>query len=67
MSGVVTDEMRERWRSRVAYCRRHVDLLSAWELDFVDSLDAQLDAGHDLSFKQSSKLAEVYHGVEDRA
>lgn len=63
--GKVTDAMRERWRSRVAFCRRHVDVMSSWELGFIDSMDALLSAGNDLTFNQSKKLGEVFHSVED--
>jgi hypothetical protein len=48
-----------RWRERVAFCHKYPQCLSEWELGFIDSVDEALNAGKELSFKQSSKLAEI--------
>lgn len=60
----ITDEMREKWRHRVTFCKDRPASLNDWMLDFIDSLDAQLNAGRDLTIKQSFKLGEIYHEVE---
>lgn len=61
----VTDEMREKWRHRVNFCKKHPNKLNDWMLGFIDSLDAQLSSGRDLSLKQSFKLGEIYHEIEE--
>lgn len=62
----VTDEMREKWKGRVSFCKKHHHALGDWALSFIDSIDVQLNAGRDLSLKQSFKLGEIYHDLEDK-
>jgi len=34
--------------------------LTAWELDFIESIDRQLDAGRALTEAQADKLEDIY-------
>lgn len=61
----VTDEMREKWKHRVAFCKDHLGDLDDWSIDFIDSIDMQLSAGNDLTLRQSFKLGQIYHEVEE--
>jgi hypothetical protein len=60
MNGNITDEMREKWRQRIAFLESEQGKLSDWELGFIDSI-----GGKDLSLKQSFKLGEIYRRVRD--
>lgn len=40
------------------------DVLTDWELGFIESMDALLDENTDLSIRQSFKLGEIFKRVE---
>jgi hypothetical protein len=39
--------------------------MSDWEVAFVDDMNTVLDRGRDLTLRQSFKLNEVYHKVQE--
>jgi hypothetical protein len=44
-------------------CRNRDSKLSAWDADFLDSIEVQLDGNNSLSDKQSDKLDEIWEKV----
>ena len=64
-TGKVTDQTRRKWIKRVAFCLKYQDILSDWELGFLESIINRLsDEKVDLSLKQSFKLGEIFKRVE---
>jgi len=59
------EEYRARWHNRVDFCIAHTDKMSDWEVAFVDDMNTVLDRGRDLTLRQSFKLNEVYHKVQE--
>ena len=60
MQGNITDEMRTKWKHQIGFLEEKQDILSDWELGFLDSI-----GGKDLSLKQSFKLGEIYRRIRD--
>jgi hypothetical protein len=63
---MISDDTRSRWDSRIALCVKYYEKLNDWEMGFIDSVQVWRAQGTDLSFKQSSKLADIFHALEDR-
>ncbi len=61
MQGIITKEMRERWKIRIEFLKDNHKRLSDWESTFI----ASIDNGNDLSLKQSFKLGEIYNTIRD--
>jgi len=61
---MISDETRNKWKSKLKHILNHQDKLSDWELTFIDSIDSVLSKDHDISFKQSSILSKIYEKVE---
>jgi hypothetical protein len=57
--GGVSD-WRDEYRTLIEDCRKRDHLLSAWDADFLDSIERQLDANRTLTLKQSNKLDEIW-------
>lgn len=65
ITGKVTDQTRRKWAKRIAFCLKYQDILSDWELGFLESIINRLsDEKVDLSLKQSFKLGEIFKRVE---
>ena len=65
-SELVSEETRRRWAHHVAFLWEHGAHLNEWEAGFLDSIKALVDAGKDLSLKQSSRLSKIYYREEER-
>ncbi len=66
MKGRVTADMRKRWDHRIEFLLEYHKHMSDWEVEFVDSLSMHRSNGENLSMKQSAKLTEVFHRIEER-
>jgi hypothetical protein len=53
-------DWRDEYRTLIEDCRKRDHLLSAWDADFLDSIERQLDANRTLTLKQSNKLDEIW-------
>lgn len=58
------------WRSEyfqlIADCRKRDHMLSAWDADFLDSIEDRLNQMRTLSLKQSEKLDEIWAKATSR-
>jgi hypothetical protein len=43
---------------------QEAEILNAWEVDFLDSIHDQVNAGRDLTFKQQERLDAIENKVE---
>jgi mRNA-degrading endonuclease RelE of RelBE toxin-antitoxin system len=50
---------------QIDFLYEHEDLLSDWEITFLDSIDRQLKRTSSLSEKQQEKLKEIVSKLED--
>lgn len=64
MLGQISNQTRRKWAKRAAFCLEYQDLLTDWELGFVESMDTLLDKKIDLSIGRSFKLGEIFKRVE---
>jgi hypothetical protein len=57
----------EKWKRYCAFCVKHMDRLSDWEVSFIDGIAEMLDMNppRELSIKRSFKLGEIYHRLEE--
>ena len=60
----ISDQTRRKWAKRVAFCLEYQDLLTDWELGFMEKMDILLDKEIDLSIRRSFKLGEIFKRVE---
>lgn len=65
-SELVSDGTRAKWRRYVDFLWEHGRYLNEWEAGFMSSIKAQVDAGRDLSLKQSSRLGKIFRREEER-
>jgi hypothetical protein len=62
---MISKTTRKRWQDRVDFLENDGwSECSNWELSFIDSVSTALEQGRDLTFKQSSKLGDIFHRVE---
>jgi hypothetical protein len=62
---LVSEETRRRWRERLAYLSRHMDLLDDYQRDFVRDWTVKIARGEDMNFNQSKFLNRCFHHVEE--
>ena len=67
---MISRKTREQWSSRIKYCIENQSGLTDWELGFIESLNSMRcfkdnELNMDLSLKQSYKLGEIYHRLEE--
>jgi len=62
----ISNQTRRKWAKRVAFCLEQQNLLTDWELDFIESIDKQLDEKNDLTLRQSFKLGEIFKRMEEK-
>jgi hypothetical protein len=62
---MITQEMRDKWTRHIAFCKKHTNKLDEWSLGFIDSIDKLISEKKDLTIKQSFKLGEIYHKIEE--
>ena len=64
---LVSPETRQKWHQRIEYLlEAGEDRLTDWEAAFVQDVEKQLADGRDLSLRQSSKLNQIYHVMEEK-
>lgn len=61
---MISDELKNKWKSKLNHIKNHQDKLTDWELGFIDSIDNILSKNEEISFKQSSVLSRIYDKVE---
>lgn len=62
---MIEEERKAMWKERLAFCIKYTDRLSDWEIGFIDSIDSQFDKKGELTLKQSFKLGQIYHKLEE--
>lgn len=58
----MTDEVRQQ----IEDCRKRDTKLSAWDADFLDSIENQLNENRTLTQKQTDKLDEIWEKATSR-
>lgn len=53
-------DWRDEYRTLIDDCRKRDSRLSAWDADFLDSIESRLDGNNTLSPKQIAKLEEIW-------
>ena len=53
-------DWRNEYHQQIEDCRKRDKLLSAWDADFLDSIENRLDENHTLTTKQIGKLDEIW-------
>lgn len=51
---------KDEYLKMVEDCRKRDHMLSAWDADFLDSIESRIEAGHQLTLKQTNKLDEIW-------
>ena len=59
-------DWRDEYRTQIADCRKRDSLLSAWDADFLDSIEHRLMDNRTLSPKQIEKLDEIWEKATSR-
>lgn len=54
------------YRELIADCRKRDHMISAWEADFLDSVEARLDERRALTEKQSDTLDVIWNKATSR-
>ncbi len=66
MKNRISNQTRRKWAKRIAFCWDQQDLLTGWEIGFIESIDKQMDEENDLTLRQSFKLGEIFKRVEEK-
>ena len=53
-------DWRDEYRQQIADCRKRDRLLSAWDADFLDSIENRMNENRTLTPKQIEKLDEIW-------
>jgi hypothetical protein len=53
-------DWREEYFRMISDCRKRDRMLSAWDSDFLDSIEMRLEDNRTLSSKQIAKLEEIW-------
>lgn len=59
----MSGDWRDEYRTMIADCRKRERMLSAWDADFLDSIESRLDDKKPLTAKQ----IECLEGIWERA
>ena len=62
----MSDDWRTEYRTMIADCRKRDKTLSAWDADFLDSIESRLDDRKPLSAKQIECLDEIWERATAR-
>ena len=54
-------DWRDEYHQQIADCRKRERMLSAWDADFLDSIESRLHDNHTLTVKQTEKLDEIWN------
>lgn len=64
---MISQETRNKWTREVEFLEESGwDECSDWECGFIEAMSIRLEQGGDLTFKQSSKLADIYKRVQEK-
>ncbi len=66
IGGIKVSDWRDEYRTQIADCRKRDSLLSAWDADFLDSIENRLNESRTLSPKQIEKLDEIWEKATSR-
>jgi len=61
---LVSEETRKRWRERLAFLKRHEELLDEYQQTFVNDWLAKIDR-EDMNFNQSKFMNRTFHRAEE--
>lgn len=56
----MSDDWKGEYLQQIADCRKRERMLSAWDADFLDSIETRLDGNNALTPKQIEKLDEIW-------
>ena len=54
-------DWRDEYQAMIEDCRKRDHMLSAWDADFLDSIEDRLDGNNTLTLKQIEKLEEIWN------
>ena len=54
-------DWRDEYQTLLEDCRKRDHMLSAWDADFLDSIEDRLDGNNTLTLKQIEKLEEIWN------
>lgn len=57
------DDWRSEYQQQIDDCRKRERKLSAWDADFLDSIENRLNENRTLTPKQTEKLDEIWEKV----
>ena len=56
-------DWRDEYKTMIDDCRKRDSRLSAWDADFLGSIESRLDGNNTLTPKQTAKLEEIWEKV----
>ena len=59
-------DWRDEYRLQISDCRKRERMLSAWDADFLDSIEERLNENRTLTPKQIEKLDEIWEKATSR-
>ncbi len=69
-AGQETDQKRrlaiEKWFHRIHFLLEHDEELNEWEASWLDTVDCRLTLRGYLTIRESFKLGQIFHQVEER-
>ena len=54
-------DWRDEYQTMLEDCRKRDHMLSAWDADFLDSIESRLSGNNTLTAKQIEKLEEIWN------
>ena len=54
-------DWRDEYQTLIEDCRKRDHMLSAWDADFLDSIEERLSGNNTLTTKQVEKLEEIWN------
>ena len=54
-------DWRDEYQTMIEDCRKRDHMLSAWDADFLDSIESRLSGNNTLTAKQIEKLEEIWN------
>ena len=54
-------DWRDEYRTQIEDCRKRDKMITAWEADFLDSIEQRLDERRELSAKQVETLDNIWN------
>jgi hypothetical protein len=60
------DDWRDEYFTMIEDCRKRDKRLSAWDVDFLESIEEWLDSNRTLTPKQQAKLTEIWEKATEK-